>query len=369
MKSTKFLYFIIICEVFVLNILFKRFWPVWLLVLVLVFPLVLLIKLWVQKHFVRIGLVSHNKTLCINEDSEVIIRVHNKSIFAISNMELLYSYRELSGEVRKDKVKLCVSGNNHTDVVVAVDSSCVGVVHIEVHNATIYDEIRLFKAKIRLSISDKVYILPKYRLNEGLENEINKREIIESNTHDLYKPGGDVSEIFEIREYREGDKTNRIHWKLSGKAVGLLVKEYSKPVSDEEIIVFENVECEQADRNVMFETLMSLMYEILYLEKKVLVFYTTENGIKSVSISDSSEVVPVICSILDEKCHNANKTLMEMADEISDDEPRELFWITSEADVDIKEIFRDRINISPITIAFESEGGYIDMREWIIYEE
>ena len=46
------------------------------------------------------------------------------------------------------------------------------------------------------------------------------------------KPGDDPSELFGLREYREGDRLSRIHWKLSQKADQTLVKELSLPISD-----------------------------------------------------------------------------------------------------------------------------------------
>ena len=38
---------------------------------------------------------------------------------------------------------------------------------------------------------------------------------IESDSYSTIKGGDDPSEVFAIREYREGDRLQRIHWKLS----------------------------------------------------------------------------------------------------------------------------------------------------------
>lgn len=45
------------------------------------------------------------------------------------------------------------------------------------------------------------------------------------------KSGNDPSEVFGLREYRQGDRLSRIHWKLSEKEEKLLVKEMSLPLS------------------------------------------------------------------------------------------------------------------------------------------
>ena len=52
--------------------------------------------------------------------------------------------------------------------------------------------------------------------------------------------GDDPSQIFEIRDYRPGDKMQKIHWKLSAKSDSLIVKEYSEPVGFA-IVIFVNL--------------------------------------------------------------------------------------------------------------------------------
>ena len=52
----------------------------------------------------------------------------------------------------------------------------------------------------------------------------------DSDRFSTYKKGDDPSEIFDIREYADGDKIQRIHWKLSSKTGDLMVKEGSLPL-------------------------------------------------------------------------------------------------------------------------------------------
>ncbi|MGN0659797.1 MAG: DUF58 domain-containing protein [Emergencia sp.] len=53
------------------------------------------------------------------------------------------------------------------------------------------------------------------------------------------KPGFDPSEIFAVREYREGDSLRSIHWKLSGKLDDLLVREPGLPVKNSMQLLME----------------------------------------------------------------------------------------------------------------------------------
>lgn len=58
-----------------------------------------------------------------------------------------------------------------------------------------------------------------------------RRYFGEAESYDDFQPGTDVSQIFDVREYRPGDRLQRIHWKLSAKSDGLLVREDSQPLA------------------------------------------------------------------------------------------------------------------------------------------
>lgn len=53
------------------------------------------------------------------------------------------------------------------------------------------------------------------------------------------RPGDDPGETYDIREYRQGDSVRQIHWKLSEKLDGLVIREKSYPVDDAVLILAE----------------------------------------------------------------------------------------------------------------------------------
>lgn len=60
--------------------------------------------------------------------------------------------------------------------------------------------------------------------------------------NDLYspdRPGQDLSEPFQIREYVPGDSMRQIHWKLSGKLDRLIVRDPSLPVTRSVLVFWE----------------------------------------------------------------------------------------------------------------------------------
>ena len=54
---------------------------------------------------------------------------------------------------------------------------------------------------------------------------------LDSATYSKEKPGGDPAEIFQLREYREGDSLHSVHWKLSGRMRKLIVREFGLPLN------------------------------------------------------------------------------------------------------------------------------------------
>lgn len=51
----------------------------------------------------------------------------------------------------------------------------------------------------------------------------------DADTYDALRPGYDPSETFEVRPFRNGDRLQSVHWKLSAKSDELMVKESSLP--------------------------------------------------------------------------------------------------------------------------------------------
>ena len=56
------------------------------------------------------------------------------------------------------------------------------------------------------------------------------------------RPGYDLSEMFQIRDYVPGDSQRQIHWKLSHKYGKLIVKDPSLPITRSAAVFWERTE-------------------------------------------------------------------------------------------------------------------------------
>ena len=86
--------------------------------------------------------------------------------------------------------------------------------------------------------------------------------------NDLYspdRPGQDISETFQIREYVPGDSMRQIHWKLSGKLDRLIVRDPSLPITRSVMLFWERTgQSGNPDRtDAQAEVLVSLCRNLL----------------------------------------------------------------------------------------------------------
>ena len=74
-----------------------------------------------------------------------------------------------------------------------------------------------------------------------LELEVRESSIPDSEgeRYSQTKPGDDPTELFALRDWREGDRLSRIHWKLSQKLGRPLVKELGLPLSDHRLFLLD----------------------------------------------------------------------------------------------------------------------------------
>ena len=133
----------------------------------------------------------------------------------------------------------------------------------------VYDMLGIFFLPIRIKKRSFVRVLPKQQKPKIIPDSSNFTV-----TGYKPKPVGN-SEIYELREYRHGDSLRNVHWKLSSKSDGLIVKEPNVPIIKNCLIMpFFG---DNADENdVVFA---KLMYVCRYMIKSIgICFACDRNG-------------------------------------------------------------------------------------------
>ena len=98
----------------------------------------------------------------------------------------------------------------------------------------VVDLLGLFALKVPknngASPAGSIYVLPELQ-SRSIQTDDTADLGLDSATYSTEKAGGDPSEIFQLRDYREGDARHSVHWKLSARMNRLIVREFGLPLN------------------------------------------------------------------------------------------------------------------------------------------
>ena len=214
-----------------------------------------------------------------NKGDEITIQIiiENKSGFSIPNAtaEICY-WNGFQKKPVSTQINLPISGENTQCITAKLSSQYCGKLVIKLKSVKIFDYLKWFYQKKRVNQIVEITVLPQpYIINATFCN--NNNLSAEGDTYSKYKSGDDPSEVFDIREYRPGDKPNRIHWKLSSKSEDLLVKEHSHLINSTVLFLLEfstnphdkNIVKMLGDNNICIENNRVTTLQLFNSEKKI----------------------------------------------------------------------------------------------------
>lgn len=264
-----FLLLIIVCAVF--YILYVWDFSFVLLVVVIAVPVVMFAGLLSVKLMTKIQFCLKSKTVSKNESFDIQLYVSNKSFFPVGKAEAVIEYYNIfNNSISSIELHFPIQPRNSQRVTFQLSSKFCGMVKVSCAYVTIYDPLRIFKFRIGKNICESIVVLPECHDINGFVSS-SDRVNEESKVFSEHRPGDDPSEVFDLRDYRAGDRLNRIHWKISSKKENLIVKEYSCPV-DSPVAVFIDLLCREESELAlpMYDTLLELAMSVsqLFIENE-----------------------------------------------------------------------------------------------------
>ena len=197
-----------------------------------------IIVTWVHFH-IKVELRALSTIANKDDDITIQIIIQNKSGFSIPNAaaEICY-WNSYQKKHEYAKINIPISGKNTQCITAKLSSQYCGRLFIKLKSVKIFDYLKWFYQSKRVNQVVEITVLPQpYFIDATFSN--NNNLSCEGDTYSKYKSGDDPSEVFDIREYRAGDKPNRIHWKLSSKSEELLVKEHSHLINSTVLFLLE----------------------------------------------------------------------------------------------------------------------------------
>lgn len=209
----------------------------WILAFLVMLPLVSLLITVLAMDGVTAELIIMNASILKNEPFPIQLKIYNKYLFAtcMSRVKLTIQNELLQQEqIRTFFMMASHSGQTVEEV---ISSEYCGMLRCSIADLRIYDALGLFSFRKKAESSYLVAVLPSVYPLMAINSEI--LQDIQNNITSRTMKGNDPSEIMDVREYKDGDRLARIHWKLSDKYDQLMVKDFGDPISNDVLLLFD----------------------------------------------------------------------------------------------------------------------------------
>lgn len=299
------LYFFLFLAGVLISILYLEFGAMALMGLLVTIPFFMFVFLLFMRTRVSVSVESKNPLAekdAIDKPARAVITLsvenRNRILPVTKGIARVRYENPFSGDKGKMKIRFSVDAGRKRDRRIPVVMNNCGNVAITVEKVRIYDYLNIFAWTIgkHLETQDILVLPPVKEMYLGKDrwyNETNE----DSDRFSIYKKGDDPSEIFDIRGYADGDKIQRIHWKLSSKTGELMVKEGSLPLTKEiHIFIDLCVKGSREERNQNINLLVQGIYSIAMFMiehhiPQVYIWYDKKNGvIQEYSVEQEEEL-------------------------------------------------------------------------------
>ena len=123
----------------------------------------------------------------------------------------------------------------------AFGSPFCGRIRLSVDAVRLYDCFGLVGVRARTDAHAASVVQPD-SFPQSLLLTPSSARVEEAEDYSTERPGSDLSEIFQIRDYVPGDSPRQVHWKLSQKYCKLIVKDASLPITRSAALFWERTE-------------------------------------------------------------------------------------------------------------------------------
>ncbi|MBO4765731.1 MAG: DUF58 domain-containing protein [Lachnospiraceae bacterium] len=253
-----------ICYVFLLAILVVLYQfnnhPLSLLVLfaAILLPILSIVSFRYAYRKIRFSVEFHSSTLNRGEKTALVLCAENSSLIPIS--KAVFSYRILNDLNPNDiahKVELSVGPSEHMRYEVPISLMNCGNYTATLSGVELFDILGFVSAVVPVNSVSEAIVLPnRMELPKMFEDYRGKSS--DETLYERNEKGSDPSEIFEIRDYRDGDRPQQIHWKLSAKENSLMVKEFADTTGE----TFEILLCHDFRDAKQLDAYFDLMYSV-----------------------------------------------------------------------------------------------------------
>ena len=176
--------------------------------------------------------------------AEAVLKLENPTLLPVRMTGILKVQNLLNGMTSRGRFELSGPGME-----TVVNSRFCGRLRLTVENARLYDCLGLIGVAVNCREKCHITVQPDgFETNISLVNETGG--VAEAEQYSQYRPGPDLTEVFQLREYVPGDSPRQIHWKLSGKLDRLIVRDPGLPIVQDLLIFWERICPEETPESI-----------------------------------------------------------------------------------------------------------------------
>ncbi len=226
----KIWYGILILVTVYLEIMYDSSWLLSLLAFELLLAMVMFLLSWYLRMHVRVWLDMKIPVAQKNESFPLELHLENTGHFPVSDVHVVIGYENKYGHYRERRVlDESIGSMGQKTVMLHAASEYCGNIRFFLPRVCVWDYLHLFRRKLKCTSALSVNVLPDIR-PVPVEVSVRTRNFpVEGDEYEKEQSGDDPSEIFQIREFRPGDRMQRVHWKMSARMEEMMTKEYSMP--------------------------------------------------------------------------------------------------------------------------------------------
>ena len=183
---------------------------------------------------------------------------HARATIHVSNL--------LTGEQAQVSVSASLPPRGQVEVPFELSSANCGRIACSVESICLFEPFRIFSRRVPCEAQRRLTVMP--TLHSAHMRDVHAASPLSDTTvFSPYVKGTDLSEVFALREYEEGDELKRIHWKLSEKIDRVIVRDASLPL-DNALLLFwdKNISSGAADvaerADAQAEVVLALMEQL-----------------------------------------------------------------------------------------------------------
>jgi uncharacterized protein (DUF58 family) len=249
MTHCRLAYLLLLAGTFILHIMLVDYLSYFIVIFFILLPCV---TLAIAAAFCRgsnVGMRIGSAVAAKGDGITLEVRVDNPSFIPVRTKVELVIRNGLTRDEERE-VLIVIAGRRGGTVTQTVSFARPGKILFRIEGTGVYDPLGIFclRTKDENRRSAGLLVLPDVVPVAGVGREGRAARDIENDGLMPVVKGDDPSELYDIREYRPGDRVTRIHWKLSDRTGRLMVRELGRVLAGDALVLLDlNGGADEAD--------------------------------------------------------------------------------------------------------------------------